>query len=281
MEIFSLIGALFNTVLFRPIVTLLVAIFQGLSYLHIPGAFGFTIIILTVLIRLLVWPFMSKQLKSAKKMAELKPHLDSLKVKHKDDKQGLAAAQMALYKEHGVNPAGGCLPSIIQIPIIIALYQTIFSFFGNGQGLENINKAIYFPNLQLSASPDLNFFGVNLAHKPSEFGTIGVAVLLIPVVTAGLQFIQSKMMAPKPVKLYPGDKPKEKKEKESMADSMSAVQGQMMYMMPVMIGYFAFQFPIGLALYWNVFTILGIIQQYLLSGWGGVEGWIKPLTKHS
>lgn len=214
-------------------------------------------------------------------MAELKPHLDTLKEKHKGDKQALASAQMALYKEHGVNPAGGCLPTLIQIPIIIALYQTIFAFFGNGQGLENINKAIYFPNLQLSASPNLNFFGINLAAKPADFGSLGVAVLLIPVVTAGLQFIQSKMMAPKPVKVNPDDKPKEKKEKEDMADSMSAVQGQMMYMMPLMIGYFAFQFPIGLALYWNVFTILGIIQQYLLSGWGGIEGWVKVLQpKH-
>ncbi|KKS63928.1 hypothetical protein A3A14_02910 [Candidatus Daviesbacteria bacterium RIFCSPLOWO2_01_FULL_43_38] len=277
----QIIGDLFNTLLFRPIVTLLVLIYQGLSSLGLPGAFGFTIIILTVAIRLLVWPFMSKQLKSAKKMAELKPHLDTLKEKHKGDKQALASAQMALYKEHGVNPAGGCLPTLIQIPIIIALYQTIFAFFGNGQGLENINKAIYFPNLQLSASPNLNFFGINLAAKPADFGSLGVAVLLIPVVTAGLQFIQSKMMAPKPVKVNPDDKPKEKKEKEDMADSMSAVQGQMMYMMPLMIGYFAFQFPIGLALYWNVFTILGIIQQYLLSGWGGIEGWVKVLQpKH-
>ncbi|KKS69033.1 MAG: Preprotein translocase YidC subunit [Candidatus Daviesbacteria bacterium GW2011_GWA2_42_7] len=243
----QIIGDLFNTLLFRPIVTLLVLIYQGLSSLGLPGAFGFTIIILTVAIRLLVWPFMSKQLKSAKKMAELKPHLDTLKEKHKGDKQALASAQMALYKEHGVNPAGGCLPTLIQIPIIIALYQTIFAFFGNGQGLENINKAIYFPNLQLSASPNLNFFGINLAAKPADFGSLGVAVLLIP----------------------------------DMADSMSAVQGQMMYMMPLMIGYFAFQFPIGLALYWNVFTILGIIQQYLLSGWGGIEGWVKVLQpKH-
>ncbi len=273
----QIIFDIFNALLFRPIVTLLVLIYQGLSSLGLPGAFGFSIIILTIAIRLLVWPFMSKQLKSAKKMAELKPHLDELKTKHKGDKQALAAAQMSLYKEHGVNPAGGCLPTLIQIPIIIALYQTIFAFFGNGQGLDNINKSLYLPSLQLTSSPDLNFFGINLAAKPADFGTIGIAVLLVPVITAGLQFIQSKMMAPKMVKPYPGDKPKEKKEKEDLSDSMSAVQSQMMYMMPVMIGYFAFQFPIGLALYWNIFTIIGIIQQYLLSGWGGMESWVSRL----
>lgn len=274
----QIIFDLFNTVLFRPIVTLLVMIYQGLSSIGIPGAFGFSIIILTIAIRLIVWPFMAKQLKSAKKMAELKPHLDELKVKHKGDKQGLAQAQMALYKEHGVNPAGGCLPSLIQIPIIIALYQTIFAFFGDGQGLTNINNALYVPAWKLSSAPDLNFFGLNLAAKPADFGSIGVALLLIPVITAGLQFIQSKMMIPKPVKKYPNDKPKEKKEKEDMSDSMSAVQSQMAYMMPIMVGYFAFQFPIGLALYWNTFTILGIIQQYMISGWGGIEGWVKVLT---
>src|SRR3990167_6591970 len=157
---------IFNLIFFGPVINLLVLVYQGLQAIHFPGALGFSIMILTVIIRILVWPFMASQIKATKKMAELKPHLDVLKAKHKGDKQALASAQMALYKEHGVNPAGGCLPTLIQIPIIIALYQTIFAFFGNGQGLENINKAIYFPNLQLSASPNLNFFGINLAAKP-------------------------------------------------------------------------------------------------------------------
>lgn len=269
----QVIGDIFNTFFFGPVLNLLVGIYQALHFLHLPGAFGFAIIILTILIRLLVWPIMTSQLKSAQKMAELKPHLDALKEKHKNDKKAFAAAQMALYKEHGVNPAGGCLPSLIQIPIIIALYQTIFAFFSDGQGLVRINEALYFSSWHLTSSPNLSFFGLNLATKPSQFPLS--TLLLIPIITALLQFIQSKMMAPKPIKEYLSDSPKEKKEKEDVASSMSAVQGQMVYMLPVMIGYFAFQFPIGLAIYWNTFTILGIIQQYLISGWGGLEGWIK------
>ena len=276
------IGDIFNLIFFGPVVNLLVLIYQGLSFIHIPGALGFSIMILTVLIRILVWPFMSSQIKATKKMADLKPHLDVLKVKHKGDKQGMAAAQMALYKEHGVNPAGGCLPALIQIPIFIALYQSIINILpGAGGHIETINRLLYFPGLKLPSTIDPNFFGLNLGIKPSEFGHYGILLLLIPVLTGVLTFVQSKMALPKSVKEYPSDSPKEKKEKEGMEESMGQVQSQMVYMMPVMIGYFAFSFPIGLAIYWNCYTILGIIQQYKISGWGGMENIISKLKVKS
>jgi len=274
----SQIGYIFNLVFMGPIINLLVLIFQGLTSLHIPGALGFSIMILTILIRVLVWPFMASQIKATRKMADLKPHLDQLKVKHKGDKQGLATAQMALYKEHGVNPAGGCLPAVIQIPIFIALYQSIIRILpGSSTNVNQINSLLYFPQFKLPQALDPNFLGLNLGIKPSEFGTHGVFLLLIPLVTASLTFVQSKMAMPKVVKPYPSDSPKEKKEKEGMEESMGQVQSQMVYMMPVMIGYFAFNFPIGLAIYWNTYTILGIIQQYTISGWGGLEGLWKKL----
>lgn len=220
---------------------------------------------------------MSSQLRSAKKMAELKPHLDALKEKHGKDRQALAKAQMELYKQQGINPAAGCLPALIQIPILIALYQTILAVVGEAGGLSKINQALYIPSWGLNSSPDLYFLGLNLADKPASYLTKlfsspsleAVVVILVPILTALLQFIQSKMMYPKPVKKYPSDSPKEKKEKASTEDAMVAVQGQMMYLMPLMIGYFAFSFPIGLALYWNTFTLFGIWQQYLISGLGG------------
>jgi len=270
------IGAVFNTLFLGPIVNLLVLIFRTLDAIHLPGAFGFSIILLTIVIRLLVWPFMQTQLKSARKMAELKPHLDVLKVKHKGDKQGLASAQMALYKEHGVNPAGGGVPALIQIPVIWALYTAIQKFF-EPSSLDWLNNSVlYIKDWSFTATPDLNFFGLNLATKPSEFGQFGILLLSIPVITAVLQLIQSKMMAPeKQLKINKEDSPKEKKEKVETEDSMAAMQSQMMFMMPLMIGYFAFSFPIGLALYWNTFTVLGIVQQYKISGWGGLNDWVK------
>lgn len=281
MNPFALIGFIFNEIFFRPVINLLGLILYGLNLAHIPGSLGLSILILTIFIRMLVWPFMASQIRSTKKMAELKPHLDALKSKHKDDKQGLAAAQMALYKEHGVNPAGGCLPALIQLPVFIALYQSINHFIpglSNG-GIGSINSLMYFPWLHLSAAPEPYFFGVNLGVKPSDFGKYGVFLLLIPLVTAALTFVQSKMTLPKVVKPYPSDSPKELKEKKTEEDTMGAVQSQMMYMMPLMIGYFAFSFPAGLAIYWNTYTILGIIQQYKISGWGGMESWITKIKK--
>lgn len=275
----NVIFDIFNLIFFGPVINLLVLILHGLQAIHIPGALGFSIIILTVLIRFLVWPFMSSQIKATKKMADLKPHLDELKQKHKGDKQALAQAQMALYKEHGVNPAGGCLPAIIQIPVFIALYQAIINILpGAGGHLDKINSLLYFPQLKLPATLDPNFFGLNLGIKPSDFGKYGVLLLLIPLATALLTFVQSKMALPKPVKHYPSDSPKEAKEKEGMEESMGAVQSQMVYLMPIMIGYFAFTFPIGLAIYWNVYTILGILQQHRVSGWGGMTDLVGKLT---
>lgn len=275
------IGDIFNTIFLTPVINLLIGIFQLLQALHIPGALGFAIIILTILIRFLVWPLMTTQIKATKKMADLKPHLDELKRQHANDKQALARAQMELYKEHGVNPAGGCLPALLQIPIFIALYQAVINILPQSNGnLGWINSILYFPILHLDNFPDPSFFGLNLGVKPWDFTKYGSVLLVVPAVTAALTFVQSKMMMPRPIRHHKDEMPKETKEKEKMEDTMSAVQSQMVYLMPIMIGYFAFQFPVGLALYWNVYTILGIIQQHRISGWGAVERiWKKSYQK--
>lgn len=268
---------LFNLLFFAPIVNLLVLVLRVFESINLPGSLGFAIIVLSILIRLLVWPFITTQLRSAKKLADLKPHMDLLKRKHGSDKQALMRAQAELYKEHGVNPAGGCLPTLIQIPIFIALYQAIFAFFNGQAGLETVNNLLYFSSWHLNNSPDPTFLGLNLASKPSDFARDGIMLLTIPVISAVLTFVQSKMMVPKPAKVYPSDSPKEKKEKEGMEESMLAVQSQMVFLMPIMIGFFAWQFPVGLALYWNTFTLFGIIQQYKIMGWGGMESLVKSV----
>lgn len=270
---------LFNEIFYRPILNLLILLLGGLESSGIPGALGFAVILLTIVVRLAVWPFMASQIKTSRKMADLKPHLDALKSKHKDNKQAFAQAQMALYKEHGINPAGGCIPALIQLPIFIALVNTISVMFNNADGLHQINSQLYSFIRQLTTLPDSNFFGVSLAVKPSDFASHGILLLTIPVLTGVLTFVQSKMAMPKPVEVYPKDTKKELKEKESMADAMTQVQGQMTYMMPVMIAFLGFTFPVGLALYWNTFTVLGIVQQYMVTGWGGMEDIFKMIKK--
>lgn len=277
MNPFDLIGVVFNLVFKGPIVNLLVLIFQGLSSLYIPGALGWAIIIMTLLIRFLVWPFISSQIKSAKMMMELKPLLNVLKDKHKGDRAALSAAQMALYKEHGVNPAGGCIPALIQLPVFIALANAIPLLF-NGD-LTKINDLIYWPGLKLASTPDPHFLIFNLGDKLMDktlFTPDWYLLMLVPLITMILSFIQSKMMAPaKSLKINKADTKSEVKEKEGMEDAMSAMQSQMLFMMPIMIGFFSYQFPVGLSLYWNIFTLVGIIQQYKIAGWGGLEGWVN------
>lgn len=270
------LGDIFILLFLQPLINLLVAIYLVFHNLGLPGAFGLAIALFTLLVRLLVWPAMHSQLKSARVMADLKPKLDELKKKH-TDKQALAAAQMALYKEHGVNPAGGCLPALIQMPLFWGLYQAILHLLpSTGANLGWINSLLYFPALHLKNLPDPHFFGLNLGVSPSSQG---LNLIAIPLVTALLAFAQSKMSLPKPVKVYKTDSPKEEKEKETMEESLGAIQGQMVFLMPVMMGYFAYQFPIGLAIYLNIYTILGIVQQYRISGWGSLEDLIKIINK--
>jgi len=250
---------IWNQLLVWPITNLLMVFYKFCEWLHIPGPLGFAIIFLTIAIRLILYPLMQAQLKSAKKMSDMKPHLDELSKKHKDDKQALQQAQLALYKEHGVNPAAGCLPTLIQFPILIALYNVFYQVLGNGNAvkmMEDINAIVYNKALQVS-SFDVTFFGMNLGVKPSDFQKFGWWLLLVPVITALLQLYQSKLMTPAAPKSTAIAVPGEEKKQDTMAD----MQKQMMFITPIMFGFFAFQLPIGLALYWNIFGLFGIIQQ--------------------
>lgn len=236
-----------------------------------PGPLGFAIIGLTIAIRLLLYPLMQAQLKSAKKMSNLKPHLDALNAKHKDDKKKLQQAQLDLYKEHGVNPAAGCLPLLIQMPVLIALYNVFYQVLGNGNLttlMTEINAILYTPFIKLTQL-DLTFFGVNLGLKPEAWATQGWWLLSIPIITGLLQFWQSKLMLPvsqpSAVSSQPSAKNKLKtgneKTEEKKEDTMGDMQKQMAMITPIMFGFFAFQFPLGLSLYWNVFGLFGIMQQ--------------------
>lgn len=255
---------LWNQALIWPITNLLVAFYRLGEFLQVPGPLGFSIIAMTIVFRILLYPFMNTQMKSAKKLAKLKPHIDELQKKHKDDKQALQQAQMALYKEHGVNPAAGCLPLLIQMPVLIALYNVFYSVFQNSDlttMIADINKILYFPQLHLS-SFDLSFFGFNLAAKPSQWQQYGWWLLAIPIITGLLQWYQTKLMMPPTEKKKESSDKKEEKKDEDMAAEM---QKQMAIISPLMFGFFAYQFPIGLALYWNLFGIFGIIQQQYIN----------------
>lgn len=254
---------LFNQLLIWPILNVLIGIYKGLTILHIPGAFGWAIIIATLMIRVLLYPLMNAQLKSAKKLNSLKPQLDKLATTHKEDKTRLQQEQLKLYKEAGINPASGCLPLLIQMPILIALYNVFFQVLSASNPTQVVNdiNSVVLPAFRIQ-SLNVTFFGLDLALKPSSWQTVGFGLLLIPVITAALQYIQSKMMMPKTPKKEEAKLDKNGKKEE---DVSAVMQKQMTIMMPLMIGFFAYSFPIGLALYWNTFSIFGIMQQHFIN----------------
>ncbi|MEX2012879.1 MAG: YidC/Oxa1 family membrane protein insertase, partial [Candidatus Levyibacteriota bacterium] len=154
---------------------------------------------------------------------------------------------------------------IVQIPIIWGLYSVLSRVVNIDQSsvIDQINKIVYFPALHLDKPWDTTFFGISLAQGPSSLiSSLGPVVLLVPIITGLLQFIQSKMMMPV---AEVGDKNIKKKD-----DFATTFQKQSTYIFPVMIGFFSYTFPLGLSLYWNTFTIFGIIQQYQIAGWGGL-----------
>jgi YidC/Oxa1 family membrane protein insertase len=269
-------GEIFNLILVNPIINILVVVYKSLFFLHIPYALGFAIIVLTIIIRFIMYPLISAQLKSSKKMQALSPHLSRIKEKHKGDAKTLQSATMSLYKEHGVNPAAGCLPVIIQLPIIWALYSVLQKIVGLDPKsvVSEINKLVYFDFIKLDKTWDPSFFGLPLGQNPSQtISTIGPLVLLLPFATGFFQFIQSKMMISKPEEVKGVAKVTDKKKE----DFATAFQTQSLYIFPVMIGFFSYNFPIGLSLYWITFTIFGIIQQYKISGLGGLRGWVDKI----
>lgn len=274
-------GDFFNLFFINPIINILVVLYSAFSFVHFPFALGFSIIGLTILIRFIMYPLTTSQLKASLKMQKLAPHLSKLKEKHKGDSARVQQETLKLYKEHGVNPMAGCLPVIIQLPIIWALYSALQHIVSIKPNLvvSEINKVVYFDFLKLQSFWDTSFFGLPLGGLPSNLlSTVGPLVLLVPVATGVFQFLLSKMMVPSKTAVAVLEKNIEKKvkvDKKDAGDFASAFQTQATYIFPVMIGFFSFSFPIGLSLYWNTFTIFGIIQQYKVAGLGGLSTWIK------
>lgn len=280
---------IFNLLLIHPIINVVVAIYQGLVMLHVPYALGFAIILLTALFRVALFPLIGSQLKTSQKMQKLTPHLNKLKEIHKADAARLQAETMKLYKEHGVNPVAGCLPLLIQLPLIWSLYAVLQEIVKTDPKhvLSYVNSSLYFPGLKLTHMWDTSFFGLPLGQTPGHlFSAMGVLIVLVPIVTGVLQLIQSKMMFPAQETLRDIEKDAEKtknkllvKEVKKEEDFAAAFQTQSLYIFPAMIALFSWTLPLGLSLYWNTFTIFGILQQYQIGGWGGLSEWLKKLKK--
>jgi YidC/Oxa1 family membrane protein insertase len=239
----------------------------GFYYLF--GNLGWSIIVVTILIRLVLMPLVIPSFKSAKKMRELQPKLNKIKEKYGKDKKALAAAQMELYKQEGINPLSGCLPQILQIAVLLIFFSAfnMVTVFSEGKGNFNeINKQL-IPSFQVTKDFkfDVGFLGSNLTHLPSQIFKQGINLnIILPLIlllgSGILQYLSAKLMMP----ATKVDENIVAKTKDKEDDMMAAMRTQSTYMMPLMTIIIGWNFSLGLLLYWFVNSAVMIGQQVLV-----------------
>lgn len=221
--------SLYHEAIYRPLLNLLIYVYN-----IIPGHdIGVVIILLTIVIRLILAPSMHKSLKSQQKMSAIQPKLNELREKFKDDREGQAKAMMDLYKEHQINPLSSCLPLLVQLPFLIALYQ-VFSKALNGN-LDGLYQFVARP--EFLDPTFLNFIDLS---KPN---------VVLAVAAGVFQLWQGKMMQPKV---------------KSTDPTAAALAIQTTYVLPVVSVFIAWNLPSGLPLYWVITTLFAIAQQYYI-----------------
>lgn len=222
---------IYNEFLYKPLFNIAVFLYNIL-----PGHdFGLAIIVLTILVRVAFFPLTRKTLKSQKAMSELAPKIQEIKEKFKDDKSAQSAATMRLYKENNINPLAGCLPLIIQIPILIALYKVFMSislFKPESAGL----LYGFIDNPGVINKMFLGFLDITIKNP------------VLAVMSGALQFLQARETSIQN-KANTGNK------------QMAALNSQMLYFFPVMIIIIGWNLPAGLMLYWTTATAFSIAEQ--------------------
>ena len=190
------------------------------------GNYGIAIIIVTFLMRIIVFPLTLKQEKSMKKMRDLQPELEKIKEKYKDNPQELQRRTAEIYKENGVNPLGGCLPLLIQMPIFVALY---YAFIGD------------------AIPADAKFLWFTLKQPDRLFMLGKFAFNLLPILNVGVTFIQQK-----------------RRTSATSGQETNQQMQSMLYMMPLMMLFIFYNMPSGVTLYYLVSGALSLVQQYFI-----------------
>ena len=227
------------------------------------GSAGLSIIIFTIIARLLILPLTIKGLQSSRKMQALQPMMKELQRKYGKEPQKLQEETMKLYREYKINPAGGCLPMVLQLPIFFGVYQAVI----------NLTRLSVAEQTAETLINGLTSAGVSVAGLPQNIGqpllngsflwlpTLGIPdpLYILPVLSVIFQLIVQLMSTPR------------------IQDPQQKAMMQSMLIMPIVFGYIGFTFPSGAVLYWVVGSILSMIQQYVISGWGSLANYLKFL----
>jgi len=235
-----MISYLFNEIFYKPL-------FNGLIFLYniVPGHdLGVAIIILTIIIRLILWPLTNKSIKNQKVLAKIQPQITEIKKKFKGNKEAQAKAMMQLYSENKINPLAGFLPLLIQIPIIIALWRVFLNSF-------TLDLNFLYSFIPAPVQIQTVFLGlINLSHKSA----------ILAVLAGVLQYFQTKMVMPSSSAKSAGGAAGKPAGAPDFGQMMSK---QMLYLGPVLSIVIFWSLPAALPLYWIVVTLLTLLQQYL------------------
>lgn len=228
---------LYQVIAYQPILNVLVFLYNHTADL------GIAIVLLTVVIKLVLWPLSRKAIKSQKELQEIQPKLDELKKEYANNKAELGKATMELYKEYKINPFSSCLPMLIQLPFLFAVFRVLRA--GLSQDLYLVYS--FLPKPENFQAISLGFMDLS---KPSPY---------LAVLAGAAQFVQAKMMMANNKKKAVNKDGATKE--EGMAEIMNK---QMLYIFPIVTVVFGFSLPGGLTLYWFMFTFFTIVQQYLV-----------------
>lgn len=226
--------------------------FAGISLIQ-GSAFGFAIVVVTLCLRMALFPVFGWQVRTSRRIqAEQRlvaPQLAELRKKYKKEPQKLNEEMMKLYKEHGISPFSnltGCLPLVVQMPILYGLYR----------GIRSATNDLH---------SGLGFLWIgNVSKSPKDLLGQGIgshwSVLILPVLAAGASFVQAKMMMQPP-----------RSDMSEQEVKMYGLSKNMLYLAPGMVLLFGYQLPVGLGIYWATQSMVMIVQQWLVIGWGGFK----------
>jgi YidC/Oxa1 family membrane protein insertase len=268
------------TPIFQAMFIVLVAFYDLFTAIGLPAAIGWAIVVLTLIVRIIVIPLYRRQLTSQRRMQLLQPEIKEIQRRYKGDAMKARLAQQELFKERGISPLAGCLPLLLQMPLLFIMYSVIqngltnvdptqmLMVFGqqvvpltcnnlNAAGVPDaalgpcINTIIPFLNTSIDVSLPSTFLDLTI---PGTGIVLGLSILAI--VSAALQLVQSRMM-------LPNTKPEDD-------DPNTKIQRQTMLLLPLISVAYGGFLPAGLFIYWITATIFSIAQQYLIVGWGGM-----------
>ena len=246
MELLSL---LWNEIITKPMTNSLLVL-----YVWLGSNLGLSIIAFTIIVRALTYPLVVRQLRQTRKLQGLQPRVKEINERYKNNPQVRGQEVMKLYKEMGVNPVGCLGPLVIQMPIFIGLFWAINGVLPfTPENLAGLSGKLYswLPFLDTAVPVERNFLGMDLALEPMRVGSIlGYTLVALSGLSMFVQQKMSQVASPDP--------------------AQQSTQRMMLFMFPVMFGMFSLFFPIGLVIYWVASTLIGIVMQYFVTGWGGL-----------